>query len=253
MTPEAGASGAPAVLVSILAVLAAAFVKGAVAFGFPTLSTPVLALFMDVKSAIAVLILPNLVMDAIQALRRPGLGATLRRHALLYAFGIAGTFLGTHLLRSIADRQALLILGGFVLVFAAINATGLSPRVPPVWERALSPGVGFLAGVVGGVTNVPGTLLLIYFYALGMDKTEFVRSTSLSFVVYKATQLVAVTAAGMMTPRLAALSVGATAAALGGFWLGLRVQDRMNQRTFNRAVLGFLTVLGVFLVIRALR
>lgn len=68
-------------------------------------------------------------MDAIQVLRRPGLVATLSRHALLYALGIAGTFVGTHRLRSIADWQALFIIGAFVLPFAAFNASGLSPRL----------------------------------------------------------------------------------------------------------------------------
>ena len=66
-------------LVGGLAVLVAAFVKGAVAFGFPTLATPLFALVVDVKTAVAILILPNLVMDVIQALRRPGLAAVLRR------------------------------------------------------------------------------------------------------------------------------------------------------------------------------
>src|SRR5207247_4289834 len=35
---------------SALAVLVAAFVKGAIGFGFPTLGTPLLALFLDVKT-----------------------------------------------------------------------------------------------------------------------------------------------------------------------------------------------------------
>ena len=39
---------------------------------------------------------------------------------------------------------------------------------------------------------------------------------------------------------------------LGSFWLGLKVQDRVPQATFNRVVLGFLTLLGAFLVVRAL-
>jgi hypothetical protein len=111
--------------------------------------------------------------------------------------------------------------------------------------------VGLLCGVVGGVTNVPGTPLVIYFYALGMDKAEFVRSIAFSFLVYKATQLVAVTQAGLMSAWLFTLSVGATVLGLGAFWLGLRVQDRVEQETFNRAVLGFLAVLGAWLVIRS--
>lgn len=236
----------------ILGILLASFIKGAIGFGFPTVSTPILALFMDVKRAVAILIVPNLVMDGIQTLRRPGLLQTLRRHAVLYGCGIVGTFLGTQLLTMVSGQVALLILGAFVMVFVAVNASRFTLRVEPRWEQVLSPPVGLFAGVLGGITNVPGTPLVLYFYALGMDKVEFVRSISLSFVVYKTTQLLAVTQAGLMTARLFGLSLFATALGLGAFWCGLRVQDRVAQETFNRVVLGFLAVLGVWLVIRAL-
>jgi len=53
-----------------LAVLAAAFIKGAVAFGFPLVATPLLALAVGVKTAVAVSILPNIVMDSVQLVRR---------------------------------------------------------------------------------------------------------------------------------------------------------------------------------------
>jgi uncharacterized membrane protein YfcA len=236
----------------ILGILLASFIKGAIGFGFPAVSTPILALFMDVKRAVAILIVPNLVMDGIQTLRRPGLLQTLRRHAVLYGCGIVGTFLGTQLLTMVSGQVALLILGAFVIAFVAVNASRFTLRVEPRWEQVLSPPVGLFAGVLGGITNVPGTPLVLYFYALGMDKAEFVRSISLSFVVYKTTQLLAVTQAGLMTAGLFALSLVATALGLGAFWCGLRVQDRVAQETFNRAVLGFLAVLGAWLVIRAL-
>ena len=79
------------------------------------------------------------------------------------------------------------------------------------------------------------------------------RAISLAFIVYKAAQLVAVTQAGIMTLDLFWLSVLATALALAAFGLGLRVQDRMNQRVFNRAILAVLTALGGLLVFRAMR
>ena len=241
-----------AALVGVLGVLLAAFVKGAIGFGFPAVSTPILALSMDVKTAIVITILPNLVMDAVQSLRRPGFAGTLRRHAALLACGIVGTFVGTYLLKLIPGRLALLILGLFVLSFVVTNWLHVTVRVDPRRERLVSPPVGFFVGVVGGVTNVPGTPLVIYFYALGLDKADFVRSVSLTFLVYKATQLLAVMLAGLMTTRFFGASAALSAVGLGGFWLGLRVQDRVDQQTFNRAVLGFLALLGAWLVIRAL-
>lgn len=239
-------------LLVALAVAAAAFVKGAIGFGFPTLGTPLLTLLVDVKTAFLILIVPNIVMDAVQFVRAGAPRATMRRMAPVVAFGAVGTVVGTHLLASFASRTVMLILGGFILTFVALNATRLSPRLPSRWEPWASPIVGFAAGVVGGITNVPGTPLVLYFYALGLSKQEFVSAVGFTFVLYKLVQLAAVTWYGLMSRALLAWSLLLTVAALAGFGLGLRVQDRLESKTFNRAVLVFLAALGAWLVARSL-
>jgi uncharacterized protein len=239
-------------LLVALAVTAAAFVKGAIGFGFPTLGTPLLALIVDVKTAFLLLIVPNIVMDGIQFVRAGAPRATMRRMAPLVACGAVGTILGTHLLASLSSRTVMRILGGFIVAFVLLNVTRLSPRLPPRWEPWASPVVGFVAGVVGGITNVPGTPLVLYFYALGLGKREFVGAVAFSFVLYKLVQLGTVTWYGLMTWTVFGWSVLLTGGALVGFAVGLRVQDRMEPQTFNRAVLVFLAVLGGWLVLRSL-
>jgi uncharacterized protein len=235
-----------------LAVAAAAFVKGAIGFGFPTLGTPLLTLLVDVKTAFLVLIVPNIVMDGVQFARSGAPGATVRRMTPVVVFGAVGTVVGTHLLAMLASRTVMLILGAFILTFVALSVTRLSPRLPARWEPWASPVVGFAAGVIDGVTNVPGPPLVLYFYALGLAKREFVSAVAFTFVLYKLVQLGAVTWYGLMSLELLGWSALLTAAALGGFGVGLHVQDRMEPRVFNRAVLGFLAVLGVWLVARSL-
>jgi uncharacterized membrane protein YfcA len=234
-------------------VLLAALIKGAIGFGFPTLGTPLLSLVMDVKAAVVVLILPNIVMDGIQFARRGAPMATVRRFAVLLAFGAVGTVVGTRLLVALSSTAATLILGAFIVAFVTLSATGATPRVPRRWEPWLSPVAGLLAGIVGGITNVPGTPLVMYFHALGLGKHEFVSSVAFTFVVYKIIQLGAVSYYGLLTPSRVGTSLILTVVALGGFALGLKVQDRLEQRTFNRAVLVFLGALGLWLVARSLR
>jgi uncharacterized membrane protein YfcA len=234
-------------------VAVSAFIKGAIGFGFPTLATPLMSLFLDVKTAMVVLILPNIVMDAIQLVRRGAPPAIVRRMAWLLPFGALGTVVGTHLLAVMPSRTVLLVLGCFVILFVALNATRFSPRLPPRWEPWASPIVGLVAGVVGGITNVPGTPLVIYFYALGMAKHEFVASVALTFVIYKLVQLGSVALYGLLSWRLLVASLGCTAVALAAFHGGLMVQDRLEQHAFNRAVLVFLGGLGLFLIARATR
>jgi uncharacterized membrane protein YfcA len=244
-------AGVPALLIA-LAVAAAAFVKGSIGFGFPTLGTPLLTLIVDVKTAFLVLIIPNIVMDGLQFARRGAPSATVRRMAPLVACGAVGTVVGTRLLVALSSRTVMLILGGFLLAFVALNVTRLSPQLPPRWEPWASPIAGFAAGVVGGITNVPGTPLVIYFYALRLSKPDFVSAVAFTFVLYKVVQLGAVTWYGLFTWSLLGWSLLLTLAALGGFALGLRVQDRLEQQMFNRIVLVFLAVLGGWLVLRSL-
>ena len=232
--------------------LLSALVKGSIGFGFPTLGTPLLSLVIDVKAAVVVLILPNIVMDGLQFLRRGAPIAIVKRFALLLVFGAVGTVAGTRLLVALSSRTATLVLGGFIVAFVALSVTGVTPHVRRRWEPWASPLAGLLAGVVGGITNVPGTPLVMYFHALRLDKGDFVSSVAFTFVVYKIVQLAAVAYYGLLSTARIGASAVLTLVALAGFWLGLAVQDRLEQRTFNRVVLAFLGLLGVWLVARSL-
>ena len=110
-------------LLVALAVAAAAFVKGAIGFGFPTLGTPLLTLLVDVKMAFLILIVPNIAMDLVQFARAGARAATVRRMMPVVLFGAVGIVMGTHLLALFAARTVMLILGGFILLFVVLSLT----------------------------------------------------------------------------------------------------------------------------------
>jgi uncharacterized protein len=205
-----------------------------------------------VKSAVALLVIPNLVMDGLQLRRSGPIGDAPRRLAPLLVFTMIGTVIGTKLLVALSPRAVTLLLGGFVLGYVVLDLARFSPRVPAHWELRLAAPVGLVAGIMGGITNAPGTAIALYFVALGMDKKEFVRSIAFTFLVVKTVQLVTLGWYGLLGWNLLLASLGLAAVALAGFGLGLRLQDRLDQRSFNRAVLVFLAVLGVWLVAKAL-
>ena len=153
------------------------------------MGTPLLALVVEVKTAVPLLVVPNLVMDGFQFRRQGPVGDAARRLVPLLVFTIVGTIIGTKLLVMLSARAATLILGAFVLGFVGLDLARVSQRIPRGWERRLAPPVGLVAGVMGGITNAPGTVLALYFVALGMDKREFVHSIALTFLVVKGVQL----------------------------------------------------------------
>lgn len=216
------------------------------------MATPLLSLAVGVKTAVAISIVPNIVMDFIQVVRRGGVLASVRRLSVLLLFGLVGTFVGTRLLVVLPPRAATMVLGAFVLLFVGLNVAGIRPHIRASWERWLSPPIGFFAGVLGGLTNVPGTPLVIYFHALGVDRHEFVRSVALAFMTYKVVQLGAVTWYGLLTWPLLLASVALTVLGLCSFAVGLRLQDWLPERIFNGGVMTFLALVGIWLIARSL-
>jgi hypothetical protein len=81
-------------LVVGIALLLAAFVKGVTGLGFPLIATPTVALLLDIRTAVTVLILPNLFMDSAQVIRDGLPYEIFRRFKAFIAPTIVGVFLG---------------------------------------------------------------------------------------------------------------------------------------------------------------
>ena len=150
--------------------------------------------------------------------------------------------LGTQFLTMLSPRGLLVTLSLAVFAFVLLSVARPAWRISSGTERLLGPVVGFVAGTLGGVTNSPALPLTPYFYAIGLPKAEFVRALSATFIVFKLTQLAAVWQVGLVDRRILLPWVVATLVSLVAFRVGLLAQDRVPQATFNRLVLGFLSV-----------
>src|SRR5206468_11541012 len=120
------------------------------------------------------------------------------RLARLLGFTMIGAVIGAGLLVALSAGAVTLLLGGFVLGYLLLDLARFSPRVPPSWELRLAAPVGLAAGIMGGITNAPGTAIALYFVALGMDKKEFLRSIAFTFLIIKTIQLMTLVWYGLL-------------------------------------------------------
>lgn len=243
----------PTTIVVATSLLLAAYVKGTTGMGFPLIATPMVALLLDIRTAIAILIIPNIVMDVTQVFRGSFSRAIVRRFAWFLFLTVAGVFLGTKVLVTLPIWALDLALGTIVLLFVASNLFRVEFRISPKGEKLLSPFAGLATGFVMGITNAGGPAIAIYLYSLALPKTEFIKSIATIFIVNKVSQLIAVSTWNLFTPSTLRLSLLVTLFCLLGFYAGLKTQDRVNQKTFNRALLVLLFAIGVTLVARSLR
>ncbi|MGH7887149.1 MAG: sulfite exporter TauE/SafE family protein [Candidatus Binatia bacterium] len=235
-----------------IALLFASFVKGASGLGFPLIATPMVALLLDIRIAVTILILPNLLMDVTQVFRDGFPCATLRRFHSMIGLTVIGVFLGTLVLVRTPLWVLNLCLGIMVIVFVVASLLKYDFTISPAAEKSLSPIFGFISGFLNGMTNAAGPTLAIYFYSLKLEKRFFVKSIATIFCITKIAQLAAVSTWNLFNWNTLTLSIQVVLFTLIGFFAGLKTQDRVNQKTFSRGLLVLLSIIGVILIARAL-
>jgi uncharacterized protein len=241
----------PTYVVVAISLLLAAFVKGATGLGFPLIATPMVALLLDIRTAVTILILPNLFMDSAQVIRDGLPYEVFRRFKALIVPTVIGVFLGTMVLVKLPLWILNACLGVMVLVFVISKLFKVDFTVSARNEQFLSPIFGFVSGFLNGMTNAAGPTLAVYFYSLNLEKRSFVKSLATIFVTTKLSQLVAISTWNLFNWYTIKLSFLVLLLALAGFYAGIKAQDRVNQQTFNRGLMALLSLVGAILVARA--
>ena len=220
--------------------------------GFPLIATPTVALLLDIRIAITILIIPNIIMDVAQVFRGGFPYAVFLRFSWFFVMTVIGVFLGTTVLATLPLWVLNFCLGVMVLVFVVSNWLRFEFTISPQLERRLAIPAGFISGFLNGMTNAAGPALAIYLYSLRLPKMEFIKSIATIFIITKLSQLVAVSTWNLFNWSTLSLSLEVTLFVLLGFYGGLKTQDRINQQTFNRGLLILLFVIGVILLFRAM-
>jgi uncharacterized membrane protein YfcA len=233
------------------ACLVAGFAHGALGFGFPIVATPIVALAIDIKSAIALLAPITLVLTVISALRGVGLASIVRVFWFLPLATALGAWLGTRLLLALPPEPFVLVLALVILLYLNLDRIGRG-RSALVQRLRLPFGVafGFVAGVSEAVANVAGPVLLIYFMLLGLGPSQIVQTLNLCFSLGKGAQTATWAVSGEISTRawlvIAALVVPSVAALIAG----MRLRERIDAATYRRWLRGALWAMALLLLLQ---
>lgn len=230
--------------------LLAGIVKGATGLGYATCALPFLVAGLGLETAMAVVLLPALSTNVAVALTTGHLAETVQRFRTLYVSMVPGIALGIALLVWISQPVAVKTLG--VLVVAYVAWTLLRPEMQLSRGAAhhLQLPVGFLNGVLTGLTGSQVMPLFPYMMALDLDAARLVQAINFAVLVCSLILVVGLGAAGIMTPGLLGLSGLAVLPALSGVEIGTRLRGLIPADGFRRLVLLVLLLMGTSMILR---
>ena len=232
----------------LLATFAGALVAGLSGFAFGLVATSIWLYILTPLQTATLIIAFGLIVQgyAVWKLRRALDWTRLRPFVLGAALGVpVGVFILTW-----ANPAHMRMGVGLFLVLYSLYAL-FRPAIPPV--KAVSPvvdaGVGFLNGVLGGITGLAGILVTIWCGLRGWPKdaqrTVFQPVAVATFLM----SAVWIGARGAITPDIIQLFLVGLPALLAGTWLGLKLFGRLDEAGFRKVVLVLLLASGVVLVI----
>ena len=238
--------------IALVCVLAG-LVHGALGFGFPLVATPLVALVIDMKSAIMLLAPVTLALVVISALRGGKLGALVRRFWFM-PFAIAlGAWLGTQVLLAAPPEPFLLVLALVLVLYLNLDRVGRGESA--LVQRLRAPfgfAFAFLAGVCEAIANVAGPVLFVYFMLLGAAPSQIVQTLNMCFTVGKGSQVLTLAGAGALSGAwvmVAGLSVPSVAALA----TGMRMRERIDAQTYRAWLRKALWVMVVLLLVQFAR
>ena len=232
----------------LLATFAGALVAGLSGFAFGLVAASIWLYILTPLQTATLIIAFGLIVQAyaVWKLRRSLDWTKLWPFVLGAALGVP---VGVSILTWANPAHVRIGVGVFLVLYSLY--AWFRPAIPPV--KAAGPvvdaGVGFLNGVLGGVTGLAGILVTIWSGLRGWPKdvqrTVFQPVAVATFLM----SALWIGARGAITPDTIKLFVIGLPALLAGTWLGLKLFGRLDEAAFRKVVLVLLLASGVVLVV----
>jgi uncharacterized protein len=228
----------PAVPALVAITLAAAFVNGALGYGFSSLSVPVGLVFFANRLLNPALVLIEVFINLyVLVINRAAIGAVWRRVWPIIAGLLPGVALGSYLLASLHPDW--LKLGTYVLILPLTLLQAAGVRQPIGRERAIGMPFGAGLGLLYSATTISGPPLALLFNNQGLVKRDFRAGLALIRVAESCLTAFVYWQLGLFTAEALQLGSWIVPSVLIGIPLGAFAIRRMDAESFRRICMSF--------------
>jgi len=240
--------------VAVPAVIFAGVSKGGFGSGAAFAAAPILALAIDPRMAVG-LLLPLLMLIDVVTLKSFWKQWHTPSARALCIGSLPGIALAIWFFR-VADADTFrLLIGAIALLFVAYQlarARGLL-TIP---DRPFEPVTGGVAGAVAGFTSfishAGGPPVAVFLLAQGMGKTTYQATSVIVFWAIKLLKFIPYAALGIFTRETAVLDLWLAPAAVLGAWIGIKAHHMVPEKPFFAFTYVLLTLTGAKLIWDAL-
>src|SRR5438132_1644974 len=234
--------GTADLLILVLGLGVAGFVKGGAGMGLPLVATPILAGVFGPKAAVVIVTIPIFAANSmllVQGWRRMDV---LRAIVPIIIASAIGTALGVNLLALLDQRTFAILISLMVAVFLLRGDRLIGDDPGARRARILGPAVGFVGGVLQGTTSIASPLIGSFFHARKMDRHDYVVVLAAIFELNAVIQLVGYSLLGLYTPDIVAIGLLGLVPTLLALAAGIYFRARLDQARIRQLIVALLVL-----------
>jgi uncharacterized membrane protein YfcA len=228
---------------------AAAFIKGATGLGFVSLCLPVISSFIDIRTAIPLVVLPSLLSNVMLIAETKRFSESMRRFWLLYVSAFPGLYAGISLLNYSGNTAAKIVLGGASIAYSLFLLLRIEFTIGRDAERRVTIPIGLVNGFLNGFTGTQVMPMLPYLIALKLDRRLLISAINLGFTFSTLVLMILLHEFDFFSGDILKASIVGVVPVTAGIYLGGKLRHHLSDDRFRIAVLLILMVIGINLIL----
>jgi uncharacterized protein len=226
-------------------ILIASMIQGATGFGFAILAMPLLVLILPVKMAtLIVLILAFILAFMVFYQLKEHVNIKIIKFVIVGA--LAGRLVGMFFLENLNNNVLEIILGiSLILLSLYLKINKENIEITPSKKNGIIS--GFLSGILGGMFNISGPPLVIFYLATAVNKKEYQASLQLTFVLTLLYSILLHSIYGNINLEVFKFIIPSVIAVSIGTYLGLNIFKKIDLERLYSIIICLMIVMGLFI------
>ena len=239
----------PIIIIAILVAFAlGGILKGATGAGAPIITIPVIAAFYDVRVAVVIMVIPNLLTNIGQLYQ---FRKTIMPRFFTVSFALGGglgALLGTILLANLSIKTLTLAVAFIILIYISLKL------IIPTWKLNYTKAkklvflMGAGGGVLQGAAGLSAPISLTFLNSMKLERNQFIPTISVYFGVMSLFQMPALYFYKFLNIETLIISCLSTIVLMLFMPLGSWIAKSVSKETFDKLILIVLSFIALRII-----
>lgn len=241
----------PLIIIAILVAFSlGGILKGATGAGAPIITIPVIAAFYDVRIAVIIMVIPNLLTNIGQLYQ---FRKTILPKFFTLSFAIGGgigAFLGTILLANLSIKILTLSVAFIVIVYILLKLIVPSWKLTYEKAKKLVFLMGGFGGILQGTAGLSAPISITFLNSMKLERNQFIPTISVYFGVMSIFQMPTLYYYNFLNLEIFLVSCISTLVLLSFMPIGSWIAKSVSKESFDKItliLLGFIAFRIIYL------